>query len=492
MSFLQKNRNIIILTIAFVFLFFDLKHSTLQYSKTSLDGDFTNIVLPVSSYQNVLNDPIGFQALIKQEKYSATNRFTAHFVMKVYFDHVPFWFQKIYNPIESLYASVSLAKFLIHIGFLSVLSLYLATYFGFSFIKLIGFSAIISPFLIVNGPYGGNIGFIDFSITYAFFYTLPIIFLMLFYFPIYKYILGKEDFNYPTPYILIGSPFLLFLVFFGPLSAPLLFLINGILLLFFLLKEWEKNDKKFEISTITLTFKQLNKIVLYFLLLGIFLSFYSFYIGTFNVENDWCNVPLVDRFKVLPTGIYNTFLSTDIGAFWMIFLIIINTFLILLFKPEDKKTLLKMYFFLVLFVMGYCFLLPFGGCRTYRPFILRSDTFIPNLVVILFLISLTTNKVINVLKVQKHQIFYLFFFSTFCFYFLKYDHLPEYTNENEKKALYFLAQKSKTSNQDIEVPFNCSIISWSLYNNFDESKNGSLILYKYGITKKVIRYKNKP
>ena len=491
MSFFQKNKIVIILTISFVFLFFDLKHSNLQYSKTPLDGDFANIVLPVSSYQNVLKDPIGFQALIKQEKYSATNRFTAHFVMKVYFDHVPFWFQKIYNPIESLYASVSLAKLLIHIGFLTVLSLYLATYFGFSFKKLIGFSAIISPFLIVNGPYGGNIGFIDFSITYAFFYTLPIIFLMVFYFPIYRYILKKEEFKKPIFYYLFSTPFLLFLVLFGPLNAPLIFIINSIILLFIIVDSWKIQNSNF-IKTVFLNFKNINKTVLYFLILGIVLSLYSIYIGRFNIENDWCTLPLYERFKVLPTGIYNTFLSTDIGAFWMIFLIIVNTFLILLFKPEDKKTLLTMYFFLVLFIIGYCFLLPFGGCRSYRPLILRSDTFIPNLVVILFLISLTTYKVINVLKVQKHQIFYLFFFSTFCFYFLKYDHLPEYTNDNEKKALYFLAQKSKTSNQNIEVPFNCPIISWSLYNNFDESKNGSLILYKYGITKKVIRYKNKP
>jgi len=55
-----------------------------------------------------------------------------------------------------------------------------------------------------------------------------------------------------------------------------------------------------------------------------------------------------------------------------------------------------------------------------------------------------------------------------------------------------LGEKSRTTNQDIEVPFNCPIISWSTYNNFDESKSGSLILYKYGITKKVIRYKYKP
>jgi len=491
MTFFQKHKNTFILLTAFVFFFFDLKHSCLQYSKTPLDGDFANIVLPVSSYQTVLNDPLALRALIQQEKYPATNRFTTHFLMKVYFDNVPFWFQNIYNPIDSLYASITLAKMLIHIGFLFILSLYLATYFGFSFKKLISFSAIISPFLIVNGPYGSNIGFIDFSITYAFFYTLPIIFLMVFYFPIYRYILKKEEFKKPIFYYLFSTPFLLFLVLFGPLNAPLIFIINSFLFLFIIVDSWKIQNRNF-IKTVFLNFKNTNKTVLYFLILGIILSLYSIYIGQFNIENDWCTVPLHERFKVLATGIYNTFLSTDIGAFWMIFLIIVNTFLILLFKPENKKTLVKIYFFLVLFIIVYCFLLPFGGCRSYRPFILRSDTFIPNLVVILFLISLTTYKVINVLKFQQHQIFYIFFFGSFCFYFLKYDHLPEYTNDNEKKALYFLGEKSRTTNQDIEVPFNCPIISWSTYNNFDESKSGSLILYKYGITKKVIRYKYKP
>jgi hypothetical protein len=130
MTFFQKNKNIFILLTAIIFLFFDLKHSSLQYSKTPLDGDFANIVLPVSGYQTVLSDPLALRSLIQQEKYPATNRFTAHFLMKVYFDNVPFWFQNIYNPIDSLYASITLAKMLIHIGFLFILSLYLATYFG--------------------------------------------------------------------------------------------------------------------------------------------------------------------------------------------------------------------------------------------------------------------------------------------------------------------------------------------------------------------------
>jgi hypothetical protein len=60
------------------FLFLDLNQSKLQYSKTPLDSDFANIVLPDSSYRAVLKDPIGLQALLKKEKYSATNEFTAH------------------------------------------------------------------------------------------------------------------------------------------------------------------------------------------------------------------------------------------------------------------------------------------------------------------------------------------------------------------------------------------------------------------------------
>jgi hypothetical protein len=490
MSFLQKNSNTIILTIAFVFLFFDFKHSTLQYSKTPLDGDFANIVLPVSSYQEVLNDPFGLKALCKQEKYSATNRFTAHYVMKVYFDHVPFWLQKIYNPIESLFASVTLAKMLIHLGFLSILSLYLASYLGFTFKRFIIFTAILSPFLIVNGPYGGNIGFIDFSMTYAFFYTLPIIFLMLFYFPIYRYILGKEDFKNPIPYILIGSPFLLFLVFFGPLSAPLLFLINGVLLLFFLFQAWKNNDKKCELSTITLTFKQLNKIVLYFLLLGIFLSFYSFYIGTFNVENDWCTVPLVDRFKVLPIGIFKTFFSIDLGALLFILFILVNFYIVIKHKPEMKLQIFTLLAFIGLFVICYCLLLPFGGCRSYRPYILRSDTFVPVLTVLLFLLPLSSFLVVSILKKRKQLYTYLFFFGALSIYFLSADKLPEYTNDKEKKALYFLAHEDEKHKNNIEVPYDCTIVSWTLYDNFEQSKNSSLILYKYGITKNVVLFKN--
>jgi len=69
MIFFQKNKTTFILLTAIIFLFFDLKHSNLQYSKTPQDGDFANIVLPVSGYQTVLSDPLALRVLIQQEKY---------------------------------------------------------------------------------------------------------------------------------------------------------------------------------------------------------------------------------------------------------------------------------------------------------------------------------------------------------------------------------------------------------------------------------------
>jgi hypothetical protein len=135
-------------------------------------------------------------------------------------------------------------------------------------------------------------------------------------------------------------------------------------------------------------------------------------------------------------------------------------------------------------------LLPFGGCRSYRPYILRSDTFVPVLTVLLFLLPLSSYWVISIMKKKKQFYAYLFFFGLLCIYFLSVDELPVSTNDYEKKAMYFLAEKSKSLDHQVVIPYNCTVVSWSPYDNFEQSRNSSLLLYKYGITKKAILFKN--
>jgi hypothetical protein len=106
-KFLELHKKAVFIAFALLFLLFDIQYSVLQYTKAPIDGDFANIVLPDENYKQILKDPMGINMLVNQEKHPATNRFTAHFVMKSYFDNVPFWFQKIVSPIDSLYASIT-------------------------------------------------------------------------------------------------------------------------------------------------------------------------------------------------------------------------------------------------------------------------------------------------------------------------------------------------------------------------------------------------
>jgi hypothetical protein len=179
--------------------------------------------------QKYLEDPLGKSAIIHKERYGATNRFAAHYVMHHYFYHVPLLLQKFTNPIESVYLSITIAKLFIHMLFLALIGYFAASLNGFSFYKWILGMLIISPFLITHGPFQNYFCFLDKTITYAMFYTLPLCALMVYYIPIYHYSYLKKQ-KLPAWLLLIYIPVSLFLVTFGPLTAPLMIIINGLVI----------------------------------------------------------------------------------------------------------------------------------------------------------------------------------------------------------------------------------------------------------------------
>ena len=489
-KFLELHKKAVFIAFALLFLLFDIQYSVVQYTKAPIDGDFANIVLPDENYKQVLKDPMGINMLVNQEKHPATNRFTAHFVMKSYFDNVPFWFQKIVSPIDSLYASITLAKLFIHLGFLSILGFYLASFIGFSWKKFTLFLVLISPFLIVSGQYRGNIGFIDTAVTYSFFYTLPLIPLLLLYFPIYKTILTNKALKYPLLYASFGIPTLFLLVFFGPLSAPLILLLNTFILLYFLIENKKNHLQLNWFSLVVLTLRNFNRAILLIVFLGSILSLYSLYVGSFNSENNFCELTISERYQALPIGMLQTFLSIDLGALLWVLFIGVNLYIIHKQKVVGAPIILKLSFYFLLFALCYCLLLPLGGCRTYRPFILRSDTFVPLLVGLLFLLILTSYVVLNHLKNKAFKI-YLFFFAFCSLYFMFSDTLPRDTNANEKKALHYLATKAAQGKENITLPIDCTVLSWTLISEYEQSKNASYLLYKLNILKRPTVFKNK-
>jgi hypothetical protein len=376
LNFTIKKQYLLLLILSVVIIIIDINHSLLQYSMTPLDGDIAAIVNPGESYKLVLEDPLGKDAILYDSHYAATNRFTAHFSTYLYFNYVPRFLQIWYSAIDSVYASITLIKMLIHIGFLSVIALYARLLLRGNKYNWIFGATFLSPLLIAHGEFG-MIAFVDPSITYAMFYTLPLVILFFFYFPLLRIFLKMRTTEFSPILYIIWTFFQFFLVLFGPLCAPVVFLISIFFLLYLICNSILKTRLINIKSVISYIFINTSKTLIYFGLTGIVFSLYAIYLGSFNSENDWCQLTLEQRFSALPIGIQETFFDFSKGGAWLTLIVVINGVILLVLDKETRYKTSLFLLVLVLFITIYCILVPFGGCRSYRPKMLRNDVSLP-------------------------------------------------------------------------------------------------------------------
>lgn len=466
-----------------IVLLFEFVYATRQYNRTVIDGDFARIVLPDVWYERVLSDPLGLDALTKKEEYAATNRFSAHFVMRAYFYHVPLYLQKFVHPIESVYLSITIAKLIVHFIFLSMIGLYASYMAGFNFRKWLLGMMLVSPLLIAHGRFEYYLEFLDKTITYCMFYTLPICALLIYYFPVFRVSYIRKA-TIPFFAILLYLPATLFLVLFGPLTAPVVFLLNSILIFLIIIQYVGIRKNK---STTAYDLKQLvkrdfNMVII--LLTGVMLSLYSIYLGSYNVENTTCHLSMIERYTALSKGFLSAFFNPKEGVLPILGALLLN--LIVLRKKRNSGNLTKLYLIALFFILAYCVLLPLGGCRDYRPYILRRDTFLPILAVLLILFTISSMRLIDMLGNRKY-LFFIPWLLLSCVYWKSDVMPPDYDdNKLEKKNLYQLSTSKESCTELIE---NCSVMDWIKFQNCEGSITNSKLIYHYTITDTVRYYK---
>jgi len=233
-------------------------------------------------------------------------------------------------------------------------------------------------------------GINDRSIAYTFFYAIPIVFLMLFLYPIIENIYLKT--NFKKTWYLIAIPLVVVLPLSGPLIPAVLILITFLLLLSFLYRTGIKNSTDF--------FQALHRIpkTFYFLLVpaGV-LSFYSLFLGFFNVNYEEGMISLTDRFLRLPQGLYSQVFHA-LGFPVLLIMVGINFFLMKKIKSSDSNKLITQLGWIGIFSVLYILLLPFGGYRPYRPNIIRYDTFMPVTISLIYFFGASVYFLLNHLK----------------------------------------------------------------------------------------------
>ncbi|MFT6718803.1 MAG: hypothetical protein ACJAY8_001201, partial [Sphingobacteriales bacterium] len=259
--------------------------------------------------------------------------------------------------------------------------------------------------------YGNYIQLVDKSISYLFFYGLPLMVLGFF---VWFWIRVNKKTGWTLfTYTKLGG-FLLFLAFSGPLTAPLM----ALFLLFWMGYQHRRGFLKQR----------------HFILSGVvfLVCAYSFFLGKFNTVFFQENISVLERYQRIPLGLWNTLT----GKPWWLFYALPFVLFRLIFSEKWKAFKWDIFWFVLAAIALYLLLLPLGGYRPYRPLILRFDTFAPvYFCLIIGFISLTGSMLVE-LENQRKQIIAGSIMLVFILVFTNADRFSKRDNSVEKEQLY--------------------------------------------------------
>jgi len=470
---------------------FALSKSFKQYSGCRLDGDIAESVLPYPGVQKTFDDPTGVKTIINNDKHWGPNRFFSHYFLHKTFRKLPFLLQNFCNPIESVYYTAAISKLLMQIAILFLLTGIVLGNFNLFSLKFIVTFLILIPFVPTNGTHlSHEIGLIDRSVTYSFFYALPLIFLLLYYLPIFFEFLHDKKIKMSWILIFLWIIFAIIACFSGPLIPPTILITNCILLLHLFIKKWKENKPQPFFKRIIKALKLITVRSYLFLVPISLLALYSFFVGTYNIAFSEVQIHLKDLYLILPHGILNSLATI---SYITILLLLVSNYLIVFYKYRNNlqaKKIFGLFRFLILFSIIYILLLPLGGYRPYRPLILRYDTIIPISVLSIITIYYTVLFIVKQLKVETWKYwlkttYFAIFFAILVIFAVK--NKTKVYNACEKSSLYIIS----SSEENIVVLDNdCAVVAWEPLYNPKESKSHAELLYLWNITDEVKLFYN--
>nr|WP_319511613.1 hypothetical protein [uncultured Draconibacterium sp.] len=473
----MQNRTIL-KWIFIVFILADLSFSFLQYYQTPLFGDIQGGVLPEPAVQEVLDDPLGFSAIQTEEKHVNPNRFFSHYLLMKYFRNVPLFIQNFTSPINSVYLSSAIAKLVVQILFIYCITSLITNRYNPLNHNYIVAAAIVTPMFQSHG-FWSTMGIIDKSIAYTFFYGIPIVLTMLFLLPILLNIIYKRTIPFGLYFLLF--PFIIILPLSGPLIPGILLIMTCLIVSSRCLMYAKQCN-----NNINCLLKRIPKSV-YILLLPISIwSMYSLYLGTYDSNLFEGTISIGQRYLRLPNGIYREIFHA-LGVPLMLVVIGINIYLL---KKQnllkERATFLYAFKWIILFSLIYIFLLPFGGYRPYRPFIIRHDTIIPVTTVLIFFFAASSFNLLQSLQNKsKRNYLILLIFVLLTFSIADIKGLGR--NKCERKALKKIAQSKE---KIVSIPKDCFVLSWANNSIPQDSKMRAELLYYWNITPEVKLFYN--
>ena len=436
----------------------DTGYSFLQHYRMPLDGDMAAIIWPSEGYRQVLNNPFGWRAVFQGETYPAPNRFFAHLGMTTWFRNVPLWLQGLVSPIDSIYGACALAKTGMQVFLILLLATYITGSCRLGEKRFLGAALLMAP-LFQTAGYNQVMGIIDKSVTYCFFYALPLGLLMWYLFPLYRSFYLEET-RRPGPILLIFLALLaIVLAFNGPL-------IPGVVFIVAILALWNRGRGTGQ-----------KPLLVSLALFGV-LCAYSFYVGRFNAENLSHEIPMIERYLRLPEGLFWQFARKP-GPVLLLIAVLLNALLIQRTTPDSEgRKILRTLGWIGLFSLLFILLLPLGGYRDYRPNIIRRDTLMPVFLCLFYFYGLSTRYLWSRLRGVAQKAYWAGVILLLCVFTLSDNfHFPN--NACEREELGRIAASSETV---VPLEAGCKVMSWDLPTDPASSEWNALLLEYWGVT----------
>ena len=467
-----------------LFVLLDLGYSYRQHLQLPLEGDIAPIVLPGPWYSRVLQDPFGWAVLANNEVYAGPNRYFAHAFMSGYMKYVPLWLQRFTDPISSIYMACALFKTAVQALLLYLLAVY-STGGRLTGRKLWLVAALLVP-LFQTGGYNEQMGVIEQSVTYTFFYAFPLALLLLLLLPFYRAAYQQQ--SLPSGWLSLAAlvALMVVLAFNGPVVTGAVIVLLGSGFLHWVRTHWPTAPH--QISFVWWK-ARIAEIPLQLLLLaGLFLSLclYSLYIGRNNAENLTHTLSLGERYKLLPQGILRQ-LTSQLGFPLLVLVCLVNAQLIRRFLPPtaENRQLLRFLQLLGIFSALYIILLPLGGYRYYRPLLLRRDSILPVILGLMYFYGASTYSLLQQLPRPPRQ-WYIGGLLLVGGIFMSADRLRMVKNNTcERHAMQQLAQSPE---QIVYLHSTCTVLAWDKIATPQESVVNAQLLEFWGVTKGVKLY----
>ena len=470
----MRKKSLLALFVLLILL--DLALTFVQNYHIPFGGDLAIFVAPRPDYAPILKDPFGWGVLRHGAYYVGPNRFFLHSTLYWYFRHVPLWLQRFFSPITSGYVAVALVSTALQLLLLYVLGWYATSTRRLGSFRLWLAMVLMMP-LFQSSGYHMQMGLVTRSIAFAWSYTLPLLLLLVLYWPLYRAMRAGQPPRLPWWQLAAMLLLAVVLAFSGPLIPGTVLVLGGGLALQQAWPRWRAGQ-----WSVAAWRWFPGQAVLVWGWLGV-LCLYSLYIGTHNAENFAFKVSVWERYQLLPMGVFKV-LTVRLGLPLLLLACLGNWWLLRRRVPAtaESERLARVLVWLGWFTVIYVLLLPLGGYRDYRPYILRFDTVLPVTIGLVGFYGASTAYLLGQLAGGARR-WYLGALALVTFVFVNADRgfYPGDDNRGERQVLEKLAQAG--SAPVVALPEDCAVLGWVPFGAPQESLAAARLLEYWGVTK---------